>query len=214
MHRERRLRRRLGVAVCASLIGAGAIGNAASAVDDGRSNAPTASRSQLQAAQTGALAQAAPAPVHGAAEDGTEFNGTFTVQRFKEQRGTLYAVGQLDGDLGGRAVSRHVSLPVSGASNEAPAEGLTGPHGFAVQQTPGACSILTLDLGPLDLNLLGLRVFLDEVHLLIEAIPGAGALLGNLLCSVAGLLDGGLLGGQLAGLLSAITGLLNAILAF
>ena len=82
-------------------------------------------------------------------------------------------------------------MPVTGASNERP-----GPEGFARAQqlppTPGACDILTLALGPLDLDLLGLRVALDEVNLLIEAIPGAGNLLGNLLCGVAGLLDGGL----------------------
>jgi hypothetical protein len=48
---------------------------------------------------------------------------------------------------------------------------------------------------------------------LIEAIPDPGNLLGNLLCAVAGLLDGGLGGGPLAGLLTAITNLLNAILA-
>jgi hypothetical protein len=44
-------------------------------------------------------------------------------------------------------------------------------------------------LGPLDLNLLGLEVHLDTVHLNITAVPGAGNLLGNLLCVVAGLLD-------------------------
>ena len=78
--------------------------------------------------------------------------------------------------------------------------------------TPGACDLLTLDLGPLDLDLLGLRVALDEVHLLLEAVPGAGNLLGNLLCGVAGLLDLGGLNGLLSGLLTAITNLLNSLL--
>jgi len=45
-------------------------------------------------------------------------------------------------------------------------------------------------LGPLDLNLLGLEVHLNRVVLDIVAVPGAGNLLGNLLCAVAGLLDG------------------------
>ena len=45
-------------------------------------------------------------------------------------------------------------------------------------------------LGPLDLNLLGLEVHLDPVVLDIVAQPGPGNLLGNLLCAVAGLLDG------------------------
>jgi hypothetical protein len=49
-------------------------------------------------------------------------------------------------------------------------------------------------------------------HLLIEAIPGAGNLLGNLLCAVAGLLDGGLLGGPLGNLLNAVAAILNSLL--
>jgi hypothetical protein len=57
---------------------------------------------------------------------------------------------------------------------------------------------------------------LDPVNLLIEAIPGAGNLLGNLLCGVAGLLDGGLLGGGLGNLLRNLLGniatLLNGLL--
>ena len=53
----------------------------------------------------------------------------------------------------------------------------------------GSCQILDLTLGPLDLNLLGLMVHLDQVHLNITAQQGPGNLLGNLLCGVAHLLD-------------------------
>lgn len=57
------------------------------------------------------------------------------------------------------------------------------------------CEILSLSLGPLDLNLLGLRVELDNcangpVTVDIDAIPGGG-LLGDLLCGLANLLAGG-----------------------
>jgi hypothetical protein len=57
------------------------------------------------------------------------------------------------------------------------------------------CEILSLSLGPLDLNLLGLRVELNDcsggpVTLDITAIPGGG-LLGDLLCGIANLLSGG-----------------------
>ena len=58
-----------------------------------------------------------------------------------------------------------------------------------------ACGILDLTLGPLDLNLLGLRVKnffgekLSSFSFFITAIPGGG-LLGDLLCAeIAGLLD-------------------------
>ena len=75
------------------------------------------------------------------------------------------------------------------------------------------CAILHLELGPLDLNLLGLEVELDDcangpVTVDITAVTGQGNLLGNLLCQ---LLDGGLinLGGTLQGLLNQIIGLLS-----
>ena len=58
--------------------------------------------------------------------------------------------------------------------------------------------MLHLVLGPLDLDLLGLVVHLDKVVLDITAVPGAGALLGNLLCAVVGLLDGTGIGGLAA----------------
>ena len=55
-----------------------------------------------------------------------------------------------------------------------------------LQQAPGQiCTILDLVLGPLDLNLLGLMIHLDRVHLRITADPNGG-ILGSLLCSLAG----------------------------
>jgi hypothetical protein len=69
---------------------------------------------------------------------------------------------------------------------------------------PDVCPILHLELGPLDLNLLGLRVQLNQVVLDVTAIPGPGNLLGNLLCAVAGLLDGVDLGEVLGNLLQSL----------
>jgi hypothetical protein len=68
---------------------------------------------------------------------------------------------------------------------------LGNPTNFVttVTQATGSCQILDLTLGSLDLNLLGLMVHLDTVHLNITAQQGPGNLLGNLLCAVAGLLD-------------------------
>src|SRR5439155_22364007 len=77
-----------------------------------------------------------------------------------------------------------------------PAVLTSGAHGGSnvPVQTPtpfpaNACPILHLELGPLDLNLLGLVVHLDRVVLDITAVPGSGNLLGNLLCAIAHLLD-------------------------
>ena len=75
------------------------------------------------------------------------------------------------------------------------------------------CGILHLELGPIDLTLLGLEVVLDDcnggpVVVDITAVTGKGKLLGNLLCQ---LLDGGLLqiGATLQDILNALTGLLQ-----
>jgi hypothetical protein len=72
------------------------------------------------------------------------------------------------------------------------AKGLqNGISGFRFQIAPAQaqpgqiCTILDLTLGPLDLNLLGLMVHLDPVHLLITAQRGGG-ILGDLLCGLAG----------------------------
>jgi len=59
--------------------------------------------------------------------------------------------------------------------------------------TPGACDILNLSLGPIDLTLLGLEVVLDNcdngpVTVDITAIP-SGGLLGQLLCGLDNLLN-------------------------
>jgi hypothetical protein len=62
-------------------------------------------------------------------------------------------------------------------------------------------------LGPLDLDLLGLQVHLNQIVLDIDAAAGPGNLLGNLLCAVAGLLDNP--GAQLTRLLNDILGILR-----
>jgi len=71
----------------------------------------------------------------------------------------------------------------------------TKPTPSVGDTTPGACDILDLSLGPVDLTLLGLNVHLDNcddgpVTVDITAIPADG-LLGDLLCSVDNLLSNG-----------------------
>ena len=74
-----------------------------------------------------------------------------------------------------------------------------------VTAASGSCTILDLTLGPINLDLLGLVVTTNQIHLNITAQQGPGKLLGNLLCAVANLLNGG-------GPLGALSGLLNKIL--
>ena len=58
--------------------------------------------------------------------------------------------------------------------------------------TQASCNILNLALGPLDLNLLGLQVELDNCAggpVTVDVTAEPGALLGDLLCGLAGILD-------------------------
>jgi len=86
---------------------------------------------------------------------------------------------------------------VKGKSYTAPFSGV--PVNIALstnQAAPGDCPILDLQLGPITLNLLGLLVETSPICLEITAHQGGG-LLGDLLCGVANLLNGGLNLGQI-----------------
>ena len=101
-------------------------------------------------------------------------------------------------------------MPLIGGGSPARVAAASG--GIVAQQV-GACDILNLVLGPLDLNLLGLEIHLNQVILDIVGQTGAGNLLGNLLCAVVGLLDGLDLGGILSNVLTnVLTNLLNNLL--
>jgi hypothetical protein len=95
---------------------------------------------------------------------------------------------------------------VTESFTDAPAN-LTG-SGAPTQPT---CQILTLDLGPLHLDLLGLVVDLAPVHLNITAQSGSGNLLGNLLCAVTHLLDQNPLSAALQSLLDQINAIIAAL---
>jgi hypothetical protein len=135
--------------------------------------------------------------VTGTAKNGKTFKGTYTIDRFVSRAGKVFAVGTLKGRLKHRHVTRkNVRIPVSGFAD-----------GGSAQSAQLACRILTLTLGPLDLNLLGLRVQLNQVNLRITAIPGGG-LLGDLLCGVANLLNPpALVGSNLAAVLNSLLAL-------
>ncbi|TDB88697.1 hypothetical protein [Actinomadura sp. 7K534] len=147
-----------------------------------------------------ASAREAPAPldsvpVTGTADDGSTFTGTVTPTAFTSQDRQLLLNGTLDGTM------RDASGATTGTVTD---QAVTLPVGLP----SASCPILDLTLGPLDLDLLGLTVHLDRVVLDITAVSGPGKLLGNLLCAIAGILDGP---GDL-GLLPALLAQLNALL--
>jgi hypothetical protein len=159
-------------------------------------------------------------PVHGAAKNGKQFSGTYAIQRYVARGGKAYAVGTLKGKLKGRHVTRYnVMMP---ATLAAPAAGTA-----KARTSQAACTVLNLQLGPIDLNLLGLRVQLFggtnpatplPVSLLITGVPGNGNLVGNLLCNITGALNQpGILSqlnsnlSQLTATLTSLTSLLGAL---
>lgn len=174
----------------------------------------TTSKAASQSVSHSQAPQQYSAPVTGTTEDGRSVTGTFTPSKFQVMRGAdgkrhLMVSGMLRGQIeNGRSFQRQVAMEVQNVQAGGGALGGARMAGAAA----GECQILNLDLGPLDLNLLGLKVHLDKVVLDITAQPGQGQLLGNLLCAVAGLLDN-TGGGGLGGLLGQLNTLLNQILA-
>ena len=164
------------------------------------------------------------------------FSGTFTITRFAAVNDSIHAVGGITGtltDSQGNVIAtgfQTVSVPVTASSGPAaatanasqtPAErpvtfmktsfDSSQPASFAhaARTAPApqlVCQILRLSIGAIDLNLLGLTVHLNPVLLIINAVPGPGNLLGNLLCAIVNLLNGG-------GPLSQLVALLNQLLA-
>jgi len=92
---------------------------------------------------------------------------------------------------------------------------LTAQSGSATPVTGGTTTqILDLSLGPVNLNLLGLNVSLDNcsdgpVTVMVSATTGSGNLLGNLLSGVAHLLDSP--GNPLGGILSHVNQILGIV---
>jgi hypothetical protein len=134
-------------------------------------------------------------PITTGANAGNLLSGTFKVTRFVAKKGRLSAIGDFIGtitDAAGNLIGDPINIP----NVEIP---------ILLPGSNATCDILNLDLGPLDLDVLGLVVELSDIQLDITAEAGPGNLLGNLLCAVAGLLDRG-------GPVNGLAGLLNNIL--
>ena len=129
-------------------------------------------------------------PVTGTTSRGGKFTGTFNIKQFSVVNNQIVAIGTLTGTIQ-NGVGNVIGTILKTISLIVTFHGAT-------------CDILHLELGPLDLDLLGLIVHLDKIVLDINADP-SGGLLGSLLCAIANLLNTN-------GLLSDIADLLNQIL--
>ncbi|MDT5095012.1 MAG: hypothetical protein QOH60_4375 [Mycobacterium sp.] len=132
--------------------------------------------------------------VTGTGTDGAKFNGQFTAKSSKADSSAPKGVA-VDGLLTGKLIN-----PGQGQNTS---QDVSQPVSMPVADLQATCQVLNLVLGPLDLSLLGLNVHLDQVTLNVTADP-SGGILGQLLCSLAGGLNGPV---------DAIVNLLNQILA-
>jgi hypothetical protein len=175
-------------------------------------------------------------PVTGTERNGVgSFAGTLTIERFAPTSTGVVAIGLLKGTVTNAAgakgtIVKNVAWPI--VHGNAPGtigqltpntEGTVVAAGFLkvhnttpvnMMKVQASCDILNLVLGPLNLNLLGLVIDLNQVVLNITGQTGAGNLLGNLLCGITGILDGvGGLGNllDLARLLNQLLGILGGL---
>ncbi|HEY8224678.1 MAG TPA: hypothetical protein VIG25_05320 [Pyrinomonadaceae bacterium] len=138
-----------------------------------------------------AIVQGLQIPINFTSANGG-FIGVFSLTRFVIRNGQVAAAGTLTGTVTNAA----------GQTVGAIAQTIT----LSLININATCDILHLELGPIDLNLLGLVVHVDKIVIDIDAQSGPGNLLGNLLCAIANLLNTN-------GPLSTLVNLLNQILS-
>ncbi|GAA1477622.1 hypothetical protein GCM10009623_20680 [Nocardioides aestuarii] len=147
------------------------------------------------------------ADVTGTTADEDAVTGTFTPLGFSKKNGKVFVRGVVDGVITDTASGDSRTFTVIRKTRVISMNGVPATARSTNARALADCEVLDLVLAPIHLDLLGLVVDLDRVHLNITAVSGPGNLLGNLLCSVVGLLDGGL-----QGLLGRVVRLLNRIL--
>jgi hypothetical protein len=182
---------------------------------------PTAGSAEQRSPQ-----QALVLPLTGAGSGGVTFNGTVAVQRFVQRNGEVFAIGAVSGSLSGPTgpIGTSIYLPVAfpvrvgnGPVGRAERERINpaslsapdyGARVILAQAT--TCGVLHLDLGAVNLNLLGVVVTTTPVTIDING-DTAGPL-GNLVCTILATVNNvvGLVN-LLNSLLGLVTGLLGGL---
>lgn len=129
------------------------------------------------------------------------FSGVLRITRFAVVDNAVVAVGLIIGtlvdDVGNiTSIIKNVSIPVSLP--------LSAPSSIKTS----ACVLPTITMGPLDLTLLGMPIHINQVMLDISSVPGAGAALDSLLCTINQLLGST---GTMLDLVSVLNQLLGAL---
>jgi hypothetical protein len=133
-----------------------------------------------------------------------DVTGTFSIRRFaRTTNDAVAAVGTLTISLtdpasnAARTIVTELALPIARAGDAAtpgapPAQpqpiGPT-PQAFAAAET-STCETLSLVLGPLQVDVLGTAVQLNEANVDVIAVPGASERFKNRLCGLTALMDG------------------------
>ena len=165
-------------------------------------------------------------PITGVGTGGVTFNGTVAVQRFVQRDGQVFAIGAVSGILFGPSgpIGTSIYLPAAfpvhvGNGPIARAQrGSIHPASFAIPGTDAriilaqasTCGVLHLDLGAINLNLLG--VVVTTMPVTIDINGDTGGPLGNLVCAVLNTVNivVGLVN-LLNSLLGLVTGLLGGL---
>ena len=153
--------------------------------------------------------QAAPLqlPIAGTGAGGLTFTGTLSVLKFVVRDGQVAVIGMV------RGTAMSAGMPLGTV--------LLGPLTLPVQVGPGAtlaptsaapvaaatCQVLHIDIGAVNLNVLGLQVATQPIALDISG--DSAGVLGNLVCTVLDTLNNVV---NLVGLLNQILGLLTGLL--
>jgi hypothetical protein len=177
-----------------------------------------------------AAAQQTPRPAAtlratGAFPSNGSFTGTLTINRFEQRAGQIVAVGLVQGTLSranrtiGTALATEVAWPVKvsagggllAGGTSAAVQGLAdvrwqaeAPPLFRMMRVQAqGCTPLQVNLGAMNVDLLGVQVALDPVGLTLNG--AANTPLGDLVCAASDLL------GNVAGLVTLLNNLLGVV---
>jgi hypothetical protein len=162
----------------------------------------------VSTAQSKTAPNAVSVPVTGTFAGDGQFSGVLTINRFEQRGNDIVAVGFVRGVLSrgslplGTGLAGEVTWPVT---IKPPATATHATASIGLLQT--SCPVLSIALGPVDVDLLGFHVSLGAVTLDIGGESGTPV--GDLVCAISNLL------GNVAGvvnLLNSLLGLLTGLL--
>jgi hypothetical protein len=154
-------------------------------------------------------------PITGLVAGGGTFTGTLSLQKFVARDGQVMAIGMVTGSATsatGTPLGTTVVGPIVFPVHVGPGTPIGGTANPGAAVTPQAtCEILHIDIGAVNLNVLGLQVMTQPVVLDISG--DTAGVLGNLVCTILDTVNNVIrLVGLLNQLLALLTGLLGAVL--